>query len=163
MDWRRFCLIAVSGLFVALLLPVRTAQAGIFGFGSPGTKITISPTAPSTTYTLRITLTANVTGKGSAQGVMWTASAGTITPIDNFSASYMPPYGCGVATVLAIAKADPSKTATSKVTVTAGTSPMTIQPSTATLAIPASPPTDGRPPQTIQFRVQGGTICPATF
>ncbi len=122
--------------------------------------ISISPTAASTPYTLRLMLTAKITGKGSEQGVMWSTSAGSITPIPGgTSASFFSPGGCGVAVVVAIAKANPKQTATAKITVTADKK-ITIQPSSATLVIPKAPAADAVP-QKIRFTATGP--CPGTF
>ncbi len=139
-----------------LTMPMLTFGA-IFGSGP---SITVSPTTTTTPYTERVTITATIKGKGSAQGVMWTSSVGSITPIPNgTSASFFPPNACGVASVTAVAKANPTKTATAKVTVTAGQG-VTIQPSTATLVIPRAPAADPVA-QTLRFKAVGP--CPATF
>ncbi len=144
---------------VIFILLALTAQAGISLFGS-GVKISVTPQTASTPWTERITITAKITGKDAAKGVMWTTSAGMITAIPGeTAASFMPPNACGVATIIALAIADPSKTAKALVTVTANAK-ITIDPASATLKIPKYPNADPVP-QTLRFKATGP--CPANF
>ena len=78
------------------------------------TGVTITPTNPSVQAGQTIQFTGTVQGTTTNTSVTWTASAGSITPSGLFTA----PSSAGTATVTATSSADPSKNASTTVTVT---------------------------------------------
>lgn len=120
--------------------------------GASKITVTVSPTVSTTSFLHSVTLPATVKGKGGAEGVMWSTSAGTLIGATSGSSSvtFIPPMACGVATVIAMAKADPSKSATAKITVIED-QPLSVQ----------SPKATVQPGQSIQLSAQGG--CPGKF
>src|ERR1700704_2069836 len=84
--------------------------------GSAGTSVTITPNSPSTTTGGTLRFSAAIPGTATQETVTWTAALGTISSSGNYTA----PANAGTDKVTATSNADPSKTATATVTVTAG-------------------------------------------
>lgn len=138
---------------VLLLLLVMSLQAKILFFGRGNTlTVTVSPPTATIPYNQPQTITATLQGKGGAQGVQWSTSAGTLVGATSGtnSVSFIPPMGCGVATVMAIAKANTTVTAKATITVIQ-IAPLAVRPASANI-------TAG---QSVQFNATGG--CPAKF
>ena len=135
-----------------LILLAASAQAKFLFWGSNVT-VTVSPTSATIPYNQRQNITAKVTGRGGAQGVQWSTSAGTLSG-SGTSVSFIPPMACGVATVIAISKADPSRSAKATITVIQiAPRTMTLQPSSANISAG----------QSVQFSATQTGGCPGTF
>ncbi|MFN8010453.1 MAG: kelch repeat-containing protein [Holophagaceae bacterium] len=112
-----------------LLLPAAALVVACGGGGGGGTpapatpvSVTVSPTTPALATDGTQAFNATVTGSSNT-GVTWTiqegAAGGTISPSGAYTAPAVVANGTGTFHIVATSQADPSKTATATVTVTA--------------------------------------------